>query len=628
MLPFYVYRTGIMPERTSKTEILPLLALKGSVVLPTTRMNVDIGREKSLSAIRSCGENGRVFVSCQKDETEENITADNIYKTGCVAEISDIKPISMSAMRATIQVLYRARMRSCEDMGDIIMAQVIRAPYKVVDEDLDEAYYRTVQAALEDVSSVSLKLNKEVCKKLLSIKDREKFLFTTASKLELPWGKLQELLEAGTISDAFALLNEHIHSEFTINKLQKKIAASVKASMDKNQREYYLREQLKAIHTELGDDEDEKQRLEDEIKAKGMPKDTEEKCLKDLLHMSKMPTTSADYNVIRSYLDTILELPWGVYTEDTQKLEDCEKILNDDHYGLEKIKERITEYLAVMKLTGGLNAPILCLVGPPGTGKTSIAESVARALGRKFVRMSLGGVRDETEIRGHRKTYVGAMPGRIINAMKTAGSMNPVFLLDEVDKLSSDALHGDPSSALLEVLDPAQNCTFRDTYLEVPFDLSKVLFITTANSLDTIPRPLKDRMEIITLEGYTQEEKIEIGKRFLVSKCMKKNGLSEGDILIGDDTISEIISGYTMEAGVRSLERQIDAICRKVAVKKAEKELYEVSVKPEELDKYLGVRHYDRDKLSQTDEIGAATGLAGTAVGGTTLSIEVFAMHG
>ncbi len=359
-----------------------------------------------------------------------------------------------------------------------------------------------------------------------------------------------------------------------------------------------------------------------------MPEEVEQKALKELSRMSRMPSSSPDYNVLRTYLDWLLDLEWNYKTADTENLKDAVDILNADHYGLEKIKSRITEYLAVLKLTDGLNAPILCLVGPPGVGKTSIASSVARALGRKFVRMSLGGVKDESEIRGHRKTYVGAMPGRIINAIKNAGSVNPVFLLDEVDKLSSDSLRGDPSGALLEVLDPAQNSTFRDRYLEVPYDLSKVLFITTANSLDTIPSPLLDRMEIIEISGYTQEEKREIAKRYLVSKKRDANGLTDRDITFSDGAIDAIIEGYTMEAGVRNLERKIDAVCRKAAVSKAEGKHRKVKVTENNIEKFLGAARYGRDKMLDDDRVGAATGLAWTAVGGTTLTIEVSAMHG
>ena len=422
-------------------------------------------------------------------------------------------------------------------------------------------------------------------------------------------------------------MDKLLNDEVEIIRLERKINSIVRQNIDQNQKEYYLREQLKAIHSELGDDGEERDELEEKIKAKGMSEEAEQKTLKELTRMSRMQSSSPDYNVLRMYIDWMLDIPWHEETTDTDKLADAVKVLEEDHYGLEKIKERITEYLAVLKRTGGMNAPILCFAGPPGVGKTSIASSIARALGRKFVRMSFGGVKDESEVRGHRKTYVGAMPGRIISGMKKAGTVNPVFLLDEVDKISSD-LRGDPAGALLEVLDPAQNSTFRDRYLEVPYDLSKVLFITTANGLETIPRPLLDRMEVIELNGYTQEEKCEIAKRYLIPKKSAANGLKEGQITFKDDAVNAIISGYTMEAGVRNLERKIDAVCRKAAVRVADGKEDNFTVTKANLEDFLGARRYEEDKSLGGDEVGAATGLAWTAVGGTTLTIEVSAMHG
>ncbi|MDE7086638.1 MAG: AAA family ATPase, partial [Clostridia bacterium] len=419
--------------------------------------------------------------------------------------------------------------------------------------DLEEAYFRTARSAMEEVlegPSYRL-LGEETTSVIRNGEDKEEFLYTVANAIKLSTENKQRLLEEDKLSSQFDMLYRYLTDELEISKLEKKISATVKRNIEKGQKDFYLREQLKAIHSELGDDENEKIELEEKIKLKGMPEEVEEKALKELSRMSRMQTSSPDYNVIRNYIDWLLDLEWQKATVDTEKLSDAVQILNEDHYGLEKIKERITEYLAVLKLTGGMNAPILCFVGPPGVGKTSIATSVARALGRSFVRMSLGGVRDEAEIRGHRKTYVGAMPGRIIAAIKNAGSVNPVFLLDEIDKLSSDSVHGDPSSALLEVLDPAQNSTFRDRYLEVPYDLSKVLFITTANDLSTIPAPLLDRMEIIQLSGYTQEEKREIAKRYLVPKKRQANGLDEDGITFTDEALDKIADGYTREAGVR-----------------------------------------------------------------------------
>ena len=410
--------------------------------------------------------------------------------------------------------------------------------------------------------------------------------------------------------------------------MEKKIANAVRQSIDKNQKEYFLREQLKAIHTELGDDGKEEDEYRAKVLEKKLPQDLETKCLKEIDRLGKMPTSSAEYTVITGYLDQVLALPWTEETQDTESLEDCVKVLDADHYGLEKIKERITEYLAVLKLTGSMKAPILCFVGPPGVGKTSIAQSIARALGRKFVRMSLGGVKDEAEIRGHRRTYIGAMPGRILYGMKNAGSINPVFLLDEIDKITSD-MHGDPSSALLEVLDPEQNTTFRDRFLETPYDLSKVLFITTANSLDTIPGPLRDRMEIIQLSGYTMEEKVEIAQRYLIPKQLKANGLTSARAKFTEEGIRTAIEGYTREAGVRTLERTVGTLCRKIAVQYAnDKSLPKVTVNKAKTIELLGAVKFKKDEDRFVSEVGVVNGLAWTAVGGTTLTVEATAMRG
>ena len=439
----------------------------------------------------------------------------------------------------------------------------------------------------------------------------------------------QRLLEENRVPERLRIFQECLNTELEIARLERKISQQVRQNIEKSQKEYYLHEQLKVIHNELGDDTSENEKLKEKLLAKGLPKEAEAKAMQELARMDKMPASSPEYTVLRNYTDWLIDLPWREQTQDTDSLADVEGMLEEDHYGLDKIKERIVEYLAVLKLTGELKAPILCLVGPPGVGKTSVAKSVARSLGRKFVRMSLGGVKDEAEIRGHRRTYIGAMPGRIIYEMKNAGSVNPVFLLDEVDKISSD-LRGDPASALLEVLDPEQNSTFRDRYLEIAYDLSKVMFIATANTLETIPAPLRDRMEIIELSGYTPQEKEEIAKRYLVPKKRKENGLTEENFVMTEGAVSAAIDGYTMEAGVRSLERTIGAVCRKAAVKIAkEGAIRKITVTAKNLEKYLGAKRYLRDgDLIEGEEIGAATGLAWTAVGGTTLTIEVSAMQG
>ena len=611
---------------------LPLIALRGRVVLPETDIVFDVGRAATLFAVKTANlRNCSVIAVAQRDEKQEEVTRDDLFSVGTVMRIDRITNLPGNRIRVSGKGLYRVKIKEIQFEESCFFALAERYPSFSSDENLEEAYFRTCKYAISDIvsSTGSRVFTEEGAKSLLATSGKEEFIYCAAQMIKLSYDKRQKILESDKLSDKFDLLYIYLNEELEIARLEKKINATVKRNIEQGQKNFYLREQLKAIHTELGDDENEKLELEEKIKEKNLPEEVEEKALKELAKMARMQTSTPDYNVIRGYLDWILDLEWSKTTEDTEKLSDAVKVLNDDHYGLEKIKERITEYLAVLQLTGGMNAPILCFVGPPGVGKTSIASSIARALGRNFVRMSLGGVRDEAEIRGHRKTYVGAMPGRIITAIKNAGSINPVFLLDEIDKLSSDMVHGDPSSALLEVLDPAQNSTFRDRYLEVPYDLSKVLFITTANDLSTIPAPLLDRMEIIELSGYTSEEKKEIAKRYLVPKKINLNGLKDEEIEFTDEGLNAVIEGYTREAGVRNLERKIDAICRKVAVGKANGNQEKVTVTAANIAELLGTAKYERgDEMPKDNLVGAATGLAWTAVGGTTLTIEVSAMQG
>ena len=616
-----------MARQTS--EKLPLVALRGRVIFPSTTVSFDVGRLMSLTAVKMAADtDSRLFVVAQKDAEKAEITPDDVYDIGTVVRIKQIPRLPGNNVRINAEGLYRASVRTVEYVDNTLVADVNELKSIYGDEALEEAYFRTTRDLTRELFTDGSRLSKETVQSIEACASPDEFINITAHNLNVKTDVKQQILSCNRVVERLRLMDKVLNDELEISRLERKINAMVRSSIDKNQKEYYLREQLKAIHTELGDDEEERDELEKRIKAKQMPAEVEEKALKELTRMSRMQTSSPDYNVLRMYIDWLLDIPWQEKTTDTEKLSDAVKILNEDHYGLEKIKERITEYLAVLKLTNGLNAPILCLVGPPGVGKTSIASSVARALGRKFVRMSLGGVKDESEIRGHRKTYIGALPGRIIAGLKNAGSSNPVFLLDEVDKLSSD-MRGDPASALLEVLDPAQNATFRDRYLEVPYDLSKVLFITTANSVDTIPRPLLDRMELIELSGYTQEEKREIAKRYLVPKKRAANGLEEGQLSFDNGAIDEIITGYTMEAGVRNLEREIDAVCRKAAVKVAEGKTDKIKITAKTVKNMLGARRYEPNTaISGSDEVGAATGLAWTAVGGTTLTIEVSAMHG
>lgn len=616
-----------MARQTS--EKLPVVALRGRVVFPSVSVSFDVGRLISLTAVKMAADtDSRLFVVAQKNAEKSDVTPDDIYDVGTVVRIKQITKLPGNNVRISAEGLYRAAVRTVEYVDNTLVADVNELKSITSDQTLEEAYLRTSRDLVRELFSDGNRISKENLQAIEAASDADGFVNITAHNLNVKTDVKQQLLSCNRVVERLRLMDKVLNDELEISRLERKINSMVRASIDKNQKEYYLREQLKAIHTELGDDEEERDELERRIKAKQMPAEVEEKALKELSRMSRMQTSSPDYNVLRMYLDWLLDIPWNEKTEDTESLSDAVKILNEDHYGLDKIKERITEYLAVLKLTNGLNAPILCLVGPPGVGKTSIASSIARSLGRKFVRMSLGGVKDESEIRGHRKTYIGALPGRIIAGLKNAGSANPVFLLDEIDKLSSD-MRGDPASALLEVLDPAQNSTFRDRYLEVPYDLSKVLFITTANSVDTIPRPLLDRMELIELGGYTAEEKREIAKRYLVPKKRAANGLEEGQLSFDDGALDEIINGYTMEAGVRHLEREIDAVCRKAAVRTAEGNTDIINVTAATVQEMLGARRYERDTAALGgDEVGAATGLAWTAVGGTTLTIEVSAMHG
>ena len=607
---------------------IPVVPIRGRVVFPDTSVTFDAGRLISLSAVKRATESDMLLLVCaQKDAEKSEISADDIYYVGTVVKIKQITRLPSDSVRILADGICRVRVRSMSQ-EDCFIAEADEMRSVHGDPTLEEAYFRTAKDIMRDISSTESRITKDALARLDRCGEPDEYVNLAANSLPLRLEVKQKILECENVTERLRMLEKCLNDELEIMRLGRKISAAVRQSIDKNQREYYLREQLKAIHAELGDDMDERITLTDKIKAKGMPAEVEDKALKEIAKMDKMSSSSPEYTVIRNYLDWLTDLPWKEETKDTEKLSDAVKILNEDHYGLEKIKERITEYLAVLKLTGSLNAPILCFVGPPGVGKTSIASSVARALGRKFVRMSLGGVKDEAEIRGHRRTYIGSMPGRIIYGIKNAGTINPVFLLDEIDKLSSD-MRGDPASALLEVLDPAQNNTFRDRYLEVPYDLSKVLFITTANSVETIPAPLLDRMELIELSGYTEEEKLQIAKRYLVPKRLAANGLKEGDVNISDGAIRAMIEGYTREAGVRSLERTIDAVCRKIAVKVAEGEKSRRKITAESLHSLLGQARFRQEKdTPRHDEVGAATGLAWTAVGGTTLTIEVSAMHG
>lgn len=621
-----IAETEILPDTDKGERILPVVPLRGKVLFPRTILNFDVGRPMSVNAVDSA--QGVLFISSQKNAFIDAPRKSDISRIGVIARIKQIIKVQGGSMKLCVEAVTRARIVRFCDTRDYYTAVVEPYPYENDADAVEtEAYFRVAKNAFFEYTLFDKRINKDMLTTITGINDPNDFVDNAMSVVNFKESDCQNILSITGTVERLKTFQTLFSSELEIAKVEKKIAGKVRGSIDKSQKEFYLREQLKAIHSELGDDPEEGDELRNKILGKHLPAYAEEKALKELSRLDKINPSSPEYSVILNYLDWILDLPFGVYTKDNEDLKSAGEILNADHFGLDKVKERIVEYLAVLHLTKSIKGPILCFVGPPGVGKTSVAASIARSLGRKFVRMSLGGVKDEAEIRGHRKTYVGAMPGRIITGLKNAGSANPVFLLDEIDKLSSD-IHGDPASALLEVLDPEQNATFRDRYLEIPFDLSKVMFITTANTVDTIPYPLLDRMEIIELNGYTDEEKEQIAKRYLVPKQIKNNGLTEKKIEVTDEAVKEIINGYTMEAGVRNLEREIGGVVRKVAVKFAEHpRLKKQVVTAADVPIFLGVRKRIEEDVTG-GEVGACTGLAWTAVGGTTLTIEAALMHG
>ncbi|HZI89769.1 MAG TPA: endopeptidase La [Candidatus Polarisedimenticolia bacterium] len=611
---------------------IPLLPLRDVVIYPYMTIPLLVGRIPSVNAIEAAVQKDRVlFVLAQRRPDVPDPVAKDLYRVGTVVRVLQLFRLPDGTMRVLVEGICRARAKKFFKATDSMSVSVAIIEDKVRQDAQLEALMRNVLASFNDYVHLNRRVPDEVLSTANNIGNPVLLSYTVASHLILKVAVKQAVLEEDDLTERFRQLSKTLANELEILKLERKIEGQVRSQVHKNQKEFYLNEQLKAIRKELGyqnEFSNEIDELVQAVKKAKMPPDVHEKAIKEIDKLGKMSFMSPEATVVRNYVDWLVSLPWGVKTEDNPDIQNVEKVLDEDHYGLKKIKERIIEYLAVLKLSGSLKGPILCFVGPPGVGKTSLGKSIARALGRKFVRMSLGGVRDEAEVRGHRRTYIGSMPGRIVQAMKRAGSMNPVLLLDEIDKLGTD-FRGDPASALLEVLDPEQNHTFNDHYLEVDFDLSQVMFLTTSNSLYSIPPALLDRMEIIRLPGYLEFEKVEIAKNFLLPKELKANGLQPKDLQMTDGAIRAVINAYTREAGVRALEREIAAICRKVARKKATvKKARTFRVVEKQISKYLGVPKYLDSQIERRSRLGVATGLAWTEAGGDLLNIEVSILAG
>ena len=616
-------------------KLMPLLALRGIIVFPGMTVNLDVGRDKSINAVNAAMQlDKKILLVTQRDAETADPKREELYNYGVVAEIKQLLKLPSGAIRILIQGLERAELTSLIDahFKDTYL-EVCAMPVASIEPEENsetEAMRRVLLQSFEKWLVTGKKVTTEVMLNFKNITTAGEIADIIAGYLTISIDEKEELLELADVKERMHKLHTFLCKELEIAELEKNITQEVRKQIEKNQREYYLREQIKVINKELGEG-DERQAEVDEYKkqmeGRDLPPEVVDKINKELDRLYKMPPMMAESGVIRNYVETLLALPWGIYGKDNFDLKHAEKVLNKDHYGLEKVKERILEYLAVRALTKSGKGPILCLVGPPGVGKTSLAQSVARAIDRKFTRMSLGGVHDEAEIRGHRRTYIGAMPGRIIHGMQTCGVMNPVFLLDEVDKMSSD-FRGDPASALLEVLDPEQNNTFSDHYVEIPFDLSQVFWIVTANTVETIPPALLDRMEVVQLSSYTEDEKVKIAELHLLPKERQNNGLTAKTLSITEDALRMIIRGYTREAGVRNLERKIAAVCRKTALRIVNGEAKSAKVTAKNLHKYLGKVIYLEDDVSLEAAAGICTGLAWTRVGGELLKVEVVACKG
>jgi len=612
---------------------LPMIPLRGMHIFPGMVIHFDVGREKSINALEESMVNDSIiFLTTQKDASTEIPTEEDYFEYGVVCKIKQMLKMPGDNIRVLVEGLNRGKINKIISDEDYIEVEIESYIEKDMDETSEkmEAIMRMVKESFESYTTINTKIPDDAIISVNEVEEPHRLSDVIVSYIFLKSSDKQTLLETLDPYERLEKLQVLLEEEIEVIKLEETINKRVKKQINELQKEYYLKEQMKAIQKELGEDEDLGDEVEEylkQIKKAKMPKEAKEKAEKEAKRLLKINQASPEAGVIRTYLDWLTGLPWNKSTKDNKDIKKARKVLEDDHYGLEDVKERILEFLAVRQLNQNMKSPIICLVGPPGVGKTSIAKSIARALNRKFIRFSLGGVRDEAEIRGHRRTYIGAIPGRIISNISKVKYNNPVFLFDEVDKIAND-FRGDPASALLEVLDPEQNSTFTDHYLETSFDLSKVMFITTANTTSTIPRPLLDRMEVIEISGYTAEEKFNIGKKYLIPKQYKEHGLTEKDIIISDNALKEVIEKYTRESGVRELERNIGNIIRKVAVKIVEKNKGKVVVNVNSLEKYLGIPKYEYERAYEKDQIGIATGLAWTRVGGETLFIEVNLMNG
>ncbi|MBQ3236772.1 MAG: endopeptidase La [Oscillospiraceae bacterium] len=624
-----------MPERRELEVItMPMIAMRGIVLFPNMILHFDVGRKKSIAALEEAMKDGRlIFLASQKNIEEDEINIDNINKVGVVAEVRQVLKNNGGTTRILVEGKYRAKLVEVIGEEPFLVANVQEMPLKELRPKrsvLCDALMRTVKDLFNEYTFLVPKMPKELIVKAFSIDEPAQLGEFLAGNLNIDIEDKQAILEESNYVKRLEMLAGVLENENNILGVEKDIYEKVKEQIDQNQREYYLREQLKAITEELGEGEnvqDEADAYKKKIEAAGVTGEVKEKLLEEVARLYKMPFNSQEASVIRGYLDTCIALPWNVKTEEKIDIAKAKKQLDKNHYGLEKVKERILELLAVRKLQPDIKGQIICLVGPPGVGKTSIAKDIAAAMGRKYTRISLGGMKDESDIRGHRKTYIGAMPGRIMNAVKLAGSKNALILLDEIDKMGND-FRGDPASAMLEVLDPEQNSAFRDHYIEVPFDLSDILFITTANDPSTIPGPLYDRMEIIELGSYTREENFQIGKKHLLKKEMKRHGLDSKMLRITDDAIYSIIDFYSREAGVRNLERIIGSLCRKAAKKIVGEEAQKVVINGENITEFLGVKKFRPETIEKDDCVGLVNGLAWTSVGGDMLQVEVAVLDG